>query len=232
MNGNLMKTAFKKTIPVMAGYLFLGIAFGILMSNSGYSVLWSILMSVFIYAGTAQFLAVSLLTAHAPFLQVALLTFILNFRHFFYGISMITKYRGKGKLKAYLIFGLTDETYAILSGEKLPKGLDEKKYYLAVTLLDHSYWVLGTIIGATAGALITIDLSGIDFAMTALFAVIVVENWKNSKDHFPAVIGFFVSLICLVIFGTGNYLIPALLLITCILLVMKEIKSVKERAHE
>ncbi len=216
----------------MAGYLFLGIAFGILMSNSGYSVLWSLLMSVFIYAGTAQFLAVSLLTAHAPLLQVVLLTFILNFRHFFYGISMIARYRGKGKLKAYLIFGLTDETYAILSGEQLPEGVDEKNYYLAVTLLDHIYWVLGTIIGATVGALITVDLSGIDFAMTALFAVIVVENWKNSKEHSPAIIGFFVSLICLIVFGTGNYLIPALLLITFLLLVTKEIKKAKERAHE
>ena len=217
-----MKKAFKaalpRTIPVMAGYIFLGIAFGLLMSNSGYGILWALAMSVFIYAGTAQFLGVSLLAAGASLPSVALLTFILNFRHFFYGLSMLSKYKDTGKVKPYLIFGLTDETYAILAGGLVPQDVDETKYYFAVTLLDQIYWVLGSVLGNAFGAIITIDLTGIDFAMTALFAILVVENWKAHSRHLPAMVGFLISIVCLIIFGVNNYLIPALVGITLVLL--------------
>jgi len=217
-----IRVAFPKTVPVMAGYLFLGIAFGILLQSNGYGVLWAFAMSTFIFAGSAQFLGVALLAQHASFLHTAVLVFILNFRHFFYGLSMISKYRGVGGIKAYLLFGLTDETYAILAGGTVPEGVNEKDYYLAVTLMDQIYWVTGSVLGAALGDFLKIDLTGIDFAMTALFAILVVEQWKAQKSHIPAFIGFLISLVALLILGPDNYLIPALIIISVLLLIIKE----------
>lgn len=180
----IIKLVFPQTIPVMVGYLSLGIAFGLLLQSIGYGPVWAFLMSLFIYAGSAQFLAVELLTAGASVTHIALLTFLLNFRHLFYGLSMLEKYRGTGIRKIYLIFGLTDETYALLTGCKTPEGLSDKNFYLAVTLMNQLYWIAGCVIGSVAGSLITFDLTGIDFAMTALFTVMAVEQWKQLKTIF------------------------------------------------
>ena len=218
----IVKQVFPQTIPVMAGYLSLGIAFGLLLQSIGYGPIWALLMSLFIYAGSAQFLAVELLAAGATLPQVALLTFLLNFRHLFYGLSMIEKYRGCGIRKLYLIFGLTDETYALLTGYKTPAGLTDQNYYLAVTVMNHIYWVAGSVVGAVAGSVIPFDTTGIDFAMTALFAVLVVEQWKSHKNHIPAILGFAITIAALFLFGADNFLIPALIVISFVLLCLQK----------
>lgn len=216
-----IKKIFPQTVPVMAGYLSLGAAFGLLLQSAGYGPIWALLMSLFIYAGSAQFLAVELVAAGATLPQVALLTLLLNFRHLFYGLSMIEKYRGTGIKKIYLIFALTDETYALLTSNKVPEGIDDGNYYFAVTLTNHLYWILGTLLGSVAGSLIPFDTTGIDFAMTALFAVMVVEQWKTHRNHIPAVTGFVITVAALYIFGADNFLIPALIVISVALLCMK-----------
>lgn len=227
----IIKKVFPQTIPVMAGYISLGIAFGLLLQSIGYGPIWAFLMSLFIYAGSAQFLAVELLAAGATLTHIALLTFLLNFRHLFYGLSMIEKYRGTGIGKIYLIFGLTDETYALLTGYKTPEGLSDKSYFFAVTLMNHLYWILGSVIGSVAGSIIPFDLTGIDFAMTALFAVLVVEQWKTNKNHIPAISGFVITVAALFIFGADNFLIPALIVMSVALLFMKGTLS-REKINE
>ena len=227
----IIKKVFPQTIPVMAGYISLGIAFGLLLQSIGYGPIWAFLMSLFIYAGSAQFLAVELLAAGATLTHIALLTFLLNFRHLFYGLSMIEKYRGTGIGKIYLIFGLTDETYALLTGYKTPEGLSDKSYFFAVTLMNHLYWIFGSVIGSVAGSIIPFDLTGIDFAMTALFAVLVVEQWKTNKNHIPAISGFVITVAALFIFGADNFLIPALIVMSVALLFMKGTLS-REKINE
>ena len=214
------KSAFPQTLPVLAGYVSLGIAFGILLRNAGYGVFYAFLMSLFVFAGSAQFLCVELLVANATLPQVAFLIFLLNFRHFFYGLTMISHYRNV-KNKWYLIFGLTDETYALLSANKIPSTVEKSDFYFAVTLLNHIYWISGSVIGSLVGALIPFDMTGIDFAMTALFAVLVVEQWKSHSKHFPAILGFSVSILSILIFGTENFIIPTLIIICVILLLFK-----------
>ncbi|MGM9551016.1 MAG: AzlC family ABC transporter permease [Clostridia bacterium] len=227
----LLKQVFPQTIPVMAGYISLGIAFGLLLQSIGYGPLWALLMSIFIYAGSAQFLAVELLSAGASLPQVALLTLLLNFRHLFYGLSMIEKYRKTGIRKLYLIFGLTDETYALLTGYKTPEGLKDKDYYFAVTLMNQAYWVTGCLLGSVAGGIIPFDTTGIDFAMTALFAVLVVEQWKSHKNHIPAISGFAITVIALFVFGSDSFLIPALIVMSVFLMCMQNTLK-EEEANE
>lgn len=214
------KSAFPQTLPVLAGYVSLGIAFGILLRDAGYGVFYAFLMSLFVFAGSAQFVCVELLVANATLPQVAFLIFLLNFRHFFYGLTMISHYRNV-KNKWYLIFGLTDETYALLSANKIPSTVEKSDFYFAVTFLNHIYWISGSVIGSLVGALIPFDMTGIDFAMTALFAVLVVEQWKSHSKHFPAILGFSVSILSILIFGTENFIIPTLIIICVILLLFK-----------
>ncbi len=222
------KIAFPRTLPVMVGYLVLGIAFGLLLSSAGFGLPWAALMSLIIFAGSAQFLGVSLLSAGAALPQVALLTWLLNFRHFFYGLTMIDRYRGTGPRKAYLIFGTSDETYALLSSSEPPTEVAAKDYYLAVTLLDQTYWFIGSLLGCTVGELLTFDTTGVDFAMTALFVVLAVEQWKDKNKHFSALCGLCCGVIALVCLGADMFLIPALVAIAIILLVMRSRLEQKE----
>ena len=196
----------------MAGYLVLGTAFGVLLSDKGYSFVWALAMSLFIYAGSMQFVAVSLLTGGASLISAALMTFMVNLRHLFYGISMLKRYRSTGAAKPYLIFGLTDETYALVVNGA-PEGADEKTYYFFVTLLDHCWWVLGSVLGSLIGTAIPFETQGIDFAMTALFVTIFTEQFLSMKDHFPAAAGVAASLACLLVFGPDRFLIPSMLVI-------------------
>lgn len=219
----LVKAVFPQTVPVMAGYISMGIAFGLLLNSIGYGAGWAFVMSLCVFAGSAQFLAVELLAVGAALPQVAFLTFLLNFRHIFYGLSMIERYRGVGKRRLYLMFGLTDETYALLTGNEPPEEIKRRDFYLAVTFMNHMYWVIGGVIGALAGDMIPFDLTGIDFAMTALFAVLVVEQWKTNKEHIPALLGFAVTIVALIIFGPDNFLIPALIVISFSLLCMQNL---------
>lgn len=215
------RAALPRTLPVLAGYLVLGVAFGLLLNSIGLGVFWAAAMSILVYAGSAQFLAVSLIGASASLPQVALLTFLLNFRHFFYGLSMVSRYQGVGKRKLYLAFALSDETYAILAGALPPAQVDPADYYFAVSLLDQCYWVAGSLIGATVGQLITFDTTGVDFAMTALFAVLAVEQWKSARRHAPALFGVCCGVVCLLIFGPDLFLIPALAAIVALLLLFR-----------
>lgn len=213
--------AFPATLPVLFGFVPLGIAFGLLMDGAGYGVFWSFLMSLLVYAGSAQFMGVELLSAAAPLPQVALMTLILNFRHMVYGLSMLERYRGVGKRKLYLIFALPDETYAILSGGQVPDGVEPRDYYLAVSLLNQVYWVAGSVIGALLGAALPINTQGADFAMTALFVVIALGQWEERKNRPSALLGLGAAGLCLVLLGPDRFLIPALVLIILSLLVFR-----------
>ena len=216
MDRNVLSAAFHVTIPVLMGYLAIGMAFGLMMDSAGYSVFWALLMSLIIYAGAGQYMGVTLLAAGASPLQTALMTLLLNFRHMFYGLSMLEKFRGMG---LYMIFSLTDETYALLASAKAPEGVREKDYYLAIALMDHSYWVLGTVLGSLLGSALSFDTTGVDFAMTALFIVIAVGQWKGTRNHLPAAIGCLATLASLRLAGEDNMLILALVVIVAALLV-------------
>ena len=216
MTKHTVKTAFLDTIPVMTGYLFLGFGFGIIMQQNGYGVLWALAMSLFIYAGSMQYVGVGLLTGGSGLVTAALATLLVNARHLFYGISMINAYKGTGKKKPYLIFALTDETYSLVSREQLPRGVERNAYFFLVSLFDQCYWVAGTVLGSMAGSLIPMNFEGIDFALTALFVTIFVEQWLSSKDHFPAIVGVVSAAACLLLFGPDTFLIPTMILITAI----------------
>ncbi len=217
MNKGLIKTAFMKTLPVMAGYLVLGVGFGILLENAGFGVSWAFLMSLTIYAGSMQYVAVSLISGGAALISVALTTLMVNARHLFYGISMIETYRNAGKKKPYLIFALTDETYSLVCGGEYPKGEDPHTYYFLISFFNQCYWIIGSVAGSLIGSAITFDTAGIDFSMTALFVTVFVEQWLTSGNHLPALIGLFSSVLCLAVFGSESFLIPTMVLITILL---------------
>ena len=189
MNRKALTAAFPATVPVLMGYLAIGMAFGLMLETAGYGVGWALLMSMTIYAGSGQYLGVSLLATGASLSQAAFLTLMINFRHLVYGLSMLEKFRGMGARKFYMIFSLTDETYALLSSARAPAGVEEHDYYFAVAMLDHSYWILGSVLGSVLGAALGLDTTGVDFAMTALFLVIAVGQWKKAGSHLPALLG-------------------------------------------
>lgn len=220
-NQNPIVFAWKQSIPVMLGYIFLGIAFGLLLQNAGYSFLWAFLISVVIYAGSMQFVLVTLLTSGAGLLSAVLMTLFINGRHIFYGLSFVEKYKKMGKAYPYLVFSLTDETYSVLCGTKVPEGMDDKKVFVWISFLDQCYWVLGSVIGALAGSYITFDSTGIDFSMTALFIVIVVEQWQGAKSHFPALLGAICGILWLIILGPNRFILPALCSCVVILLLAR-----------
>ena len=217
----LIKTAFIKSLPVMAGYVVLAIGFGILMKEAGYGLFWSFLMSFTVYAGSMQYVAVSLLSSGASLISAALTTLMVNARHLFYGVSMIDKYKDAGRKKLYLIFALTDETYSLLCGDDYPKGEDKHWYSFFVSLFNQCYWVIGSIIGSILGSLITFNTAGIDFSMTALFVTVFVEQWLTAQNHLPAIAGLFCSAACLLIFGPNSFLIPTMISITLVLALCK-----------
>ena len=209
-----VRYSFKASVPVMAGYIVLGMGFGILLQSAGYSWLWALLMSFAIYAGSMQYVTVNLLTAGASLIATALMTLMVNIRHLFYGITMIEKYKDAGASKPYLIFALTDETFSLVCSPDLPEGVDRRMYYLLVSAFDQFYWIAGSIAGALIGSAITFNTAGIDFSMTALFTVIFVEQWEKAGSHIPAICGVAISVICLIIFGASNLLIPSMTGIT------------------
>ena len=232
MNRKALSAAFPVTVPVLMGYLAIGVAFGFMLQAIGYNFIWAFFMSLTIYAGSGQYLGVTLLSTAAGLGTVALMTLLINFRHLVYGLSMLEKFRGMGWRKFYMIFSLTDETYALLASAQAPVGVDPKSFYFAIALLDQSYWILGSVIGAVAGALIPVDTTGIDFAMTALFVVIAVDQWKAYRKHLPALLGGAVTIVFLLIlgqvFGQQQMLIVSLGVIVLLLLVLREKLEEKE----
>lgn len=216
MRSSVIARAFRDTLPVLTGYVVLGIGFGILLGTKGYGAFWALFTGVAVYSGTMQFVAAEMFTAHTPLGAVALTALMVSARHIFYGISMIERYRNIHWLKkAYMIYALTDETYSLVCES------NDEDYCFWVSLLDHIYWVTGGIIGALLGQVLKFDTRGIDFALTALFVSICVEQWLNNENHIPALTGFIVSIMCLVIFGADNFLIPAMIIITVMLFVLR-----------
>lgn len=229
MTKKTAKAAFVASIPVMTGYLVMGIAFGILLADKGYGWWWAAVMGLTIYGGSMQFVAVNLLSSGATLISTAIVSLLVQARHLFYGVSMLERYRGMGKVKPYLIFGMTDETYA-LACNGAPEGVDARLYYFLITLFDQIYWITGDAIGGMLGAAIKFNTTGMDFAMTALFIVIFTDQALSTHDHVPAIIGVVSTLICLLIFGTKNFLIPSMLFITALLLGLGALRKRKGAA--
>lgn len=230
-NWSIIKAVFPHTIPVLTGYLFLGMAFGILLQSSGYGVGWAFLMSLVVFAGSIQFVTVGLIAAGFQPLQALLLTLLVNARHIFYGLSMLEKFAPLGKYRPYLVFALTDETYSLLCTITPPPELDRPRFYFFIALLNHSYWVIGSVLGSWAGMLLPFDYTGIEFVMTALFVVIFLEQWQTQKDHRPALIGVGGSLLCLIIFGAQWFIIPSMVLLVIALTAIRrsyEARALKE----
>ena len=207
MNRKSLAAAFPHTVPVLMGYLSIGIVFGWMLSAADFHPVWSAVMSLTIYAGSGQYLGVELLANAAPLANAAFLTLILNFRHLVYGLSMLEKFRGMGLRKLYMIFSLTDETYALLSSARAPE--------------DQSYWVLGSVIGSLLGAALGFDTTGVDFAMTALFLVIAVGQWRAAGSHLPALLGGAATLVSLLLAGAEDMLLPALAIIVITLTLLR-----------
>lgn len=216
-----MKAAFPHTVPVMMGYLFLGFAFGVLMQSKGFSFIWAVLMSLLIYAGSMQFVAINFLTGGTGIISIILLTLMVNIRHVFYGLAMLTKFRDTGKKKPYLIFALTDETFSLLCSAEPPQNVNKNWFLFWIAFLDQIYWITGSALGGILGSILPFNTKGIDFAMTALFVVIFVEQWKNCKNHIPALTGLIGSALCLAIFGASNFILPAMILIVIIMTVCR-----------
>ena len=222
MNKATLRPAFVDTVPVMTGYVFLGFGFGILLHRSGYGILWSGAMSLFIYAGSMQYMTVSLLTGGAGLLTAALTTLVVNARHLFYGISMVDSYKGAGRKKPYLIFALTDETYSLVSRCQIPDGVSRHRYCFLVSLFDQIYWVAGSVLGSLAGSLLPINYEGIEFVLTALFVTIFVEQWLSTKNHVPALVGTLATAACLLLFGKDIFLIPSMVIIALTLTLLRK----------
>lgn len=221
-------SAFIKSLPVFAGYLFLGFGFGILLEKGGYGLVWALAMCVTIFGGSMQYVAVTLLTSHASLLTVAITTLLVNARYMFYGISMIEHYKGSGLMKPYLMFSITDETYSILCTGECPEGVDFHKYSFCLSLFNHIYWILGGALGVIAGTVIKFNSTGVEFAMTALFITVFLEQWKASKNHFSSLAGIAASVLCLLVFGGESFLIPSMILILMLLLAGKKFTGEEE----
>lgn len=216
-----LRGAFPATIPVMTGFLCLGVAYGVLMQTKGYGPLWSVLMSAIAFGGSMQFVAITLLTTAFDPLQAFLLSVMVNARHIFYGLSLLGKYKGLGKVRPFLIYVLCDETFSLVSTLEPPEGVERREFYFWISLLDYSYWIAGTALGGLVGNLITFDTTGLDFALTALFVVLFLEQWKKRANRPAGVLGIVCAAVALAAFGADNLVIPAMALILVLLLVLR-----------
>lgn len=214
----MIQAVFTATAPVFCGYVFVGMAYGLLLQKAGYGWWWALLTSLIVYAGSMQFVLVGLLTNPVGLLQTAIITLAVNIRHAFYGLSMIELFREFRFRKPYMIFSLTDETYSLLCSVKMPEGIEKRRFLFLISLLNQCYWVAGSVAGAAFGELVRFDSKGLDFALTALFLVIFTEQWLTAKSRIPAVIGIAAGLACLLLFGANSFLPPALALTVLALL--------------
>jgi len=227
-----IKTAFLATIPVMAGYIVTGTGFGILLATQGYGPLWAAAMVLIIYAGSMQFVCLELMASGASLVTTAVMTLMVQVRHLFYSISMVGTYSDSGKYKPYLGYALTDETYALVCQLDLPEDVDKNKYCFYLSLMDQSYWFLGCVMGDIIGISVNFDFRGIDFAMSAMFVAIAVEQWMKSKNHWSALTGLIISVACLIIFGSDSFLIPTMILIIIALTVERKLGLLPRTVEE
>lgn len=216
-----LRAAFPHTIPVMTGFLFLGVTYGIFARTSGLPSWMPVFMAALVFAGSVEFLTVSMLTGVFHPLQAFLMALIVNARHLFYGLSMLDKYRNTGKKKPYLIFGLCDETFSINCSAEIPEGIDRGWFYFFVTVLNQIYWVSGAFVGSIAGSFFRFNTDGLDFVMTAMFIVIFLDNFLKEENHASSLIGLAVPLLCLIIFGADKFIIPAMIGILAVLTILR-----------
>lgn len=216
-----LRAALPATVPVMTGFLCLGVAYGVLMETKGYGPVWSVLMSAIAFGGSMQFVAITLLTTAFDPLQAFLLSVMVNARHIFYGLSLLGKYKGLGKVRPFLIYVLCDETFSLVSTLEPPEGVERRDFYFWISLLDYLYWIAGTALGGLVGNLITFDTTGLDFALTALFVVLFLEQWKKKANRPAGVLGMACAAAALAAFGADNLVIPAMVLILVLLLVLR-----------
>ena len=222
--------AFRQSLGVLFGYVFLGTAFGILLRQAGFGALWSLAFSGLVYAGSLQFVLAGFLAAPTALPTVALMSLFINARHLFYGLSFIERFRSMGKKRPYMIFSLTDETYSVLCGmDEVPAGVDKNGAMFLVALLDQLYWVAGSLLGTFAGSL-PLDFTGIDFSMTALFLVIFLEQWRGAKNHLPALLGLCCAGVFLLVLGADNFLLPALCTTVAVLLLARPVLNREKEA--
>lgn len=217
-----LSAAFPHTLPVLAGFLVLGIAYGMLMLEKGYGPQWSVLMSAVAFCGSMQFVAITLLTTAFQPLEALILSMLVNARHLFYGLSMLEKYKGFGRVKAFLIYTLCDETFSIVSSVNPPEDVEPKYFYLGISLLNYLYWVFGTLIGGLIGSWMPFDMKGLDFALTALFVVLFLEQLKKRENWLLGMLGIGCALLSRVVFGAENMVLPALVIILVTLLAGRE----------
>jgi 4-azaleucine resistance transporter AzlC len=217
-----IKAALPHTIPILSGYIVLGSAYGILMNSKGIPLIWTIFSSIFIYAGSMQFVTVALLATGFDLIGAFMMTLMVNARHLFYGISFLGKYRNMGQIKPYLIFSLTDETFSLLCSAKPPLDVPEKWFYFYISLLNHIYWISGSILGGILGGLLQFETRGLEFVLTALFVVIFISQWKSVKNHIPAIIGVLSAVVCRLIFGPSDFIIPSMIVILLSVTLLKE----------
>ena len=213
-----LRAAFPVTVPVMTGILCLGLAYGVLMQSKGYGPLWSVLMSAVAFGGSMQFVAITLLTSAFDPLQAFLLSVMVNARHIFYGLSLLGKYRGLGRVRGFLIYTLCDETFSLVSSLEPPEHVERRDFYFWISLLDYSYWIIGTALGGLVGGLVPFDTTGMDFALTALFVVLFLEQWYHRENQPAGVVGILCAAAALALFGPDNLVIPAMFLILLVLL--------------
>jgi len=220
--GYAMRKAFPYTIPILTGYLFIGLAFGVMFADMGYNVFWAALMSIVVYAGSGQYLAVNFFVPGYSFVQAVFLTLMVNIRHVFYGLSLVDRYNRFGRRRWYMIFGMTDETYSVVCTTKVPDDVDEEDFVFSITLLNQIYWVAGAVIGSLAATAIPFDSTGIDFAMTALFLVLFIEMWMSRSNRMSELLGLSAAVVCLIVFGASNFVLPTMLLIVAVILVCRK----------
>lgn len=215
-----LKAALHTSLPIMVTFVVLGIGYGILMQKHGFGPLWSLISGIIIFSGTVQFVSIGMLGS-GSYIMAAVTALMVAARHIFFSISMIGRYSTEGKRKWYLFYALCDETYAMLSKDDGPEGVNTSAYRFLVTLFDQSAWIIGSFLGGWIGTLLTFDSAGIDFAMTALFATVFIQQWIDSKCHIPAVTGVAATLICRIVFGRDLFLIPAMIIIIAVLTIMR-----------
>lgn len=223
-----LKTAFPYTLPIFAGFWFLGLTYGIYMNVSGFSFLYPMFMSLLIFAGSVEFVAVNMLLGAFDPLQAVLMTVMINARHLFYGISMLDRYKGTGWKKFYLIYGMCDESFSINYTAEIPEGVDKGWFMFFVTFLNHMYWFTGATLGGIFGSLISFNTEGLDFVMTAMFVVIFMEQWMKDKKHTSALLGIVLSLLCVIAFGADSFIIPAMAAIVIVLTVFRKVLETEE----
>lgn len=223
MKRKAFRAAFPHTLPVLTGYLVLGISYGVLITSKGFPFWMPMLTSLTIFAGSMEFVLVNILLSGFDLLQAFLMTLMINARHLFYGISMLDTYKGMGLKKLSLIYGLTDETFSIACAIRPPEGVDRGLFALFVTLLDHSYWFAGCTLGGLFGSVLQFNTKGLEFVMTAMFVVIFLEQWQNEKNHLVSLLGLLLPVACLLIFGTQSFMIPAMAAILAALTLLRRL---------